>query len=590
VSAHDDETQAFRPSARPFVTALVANLALAVLLLGLPYVRGRDRARESARGVVELSACLLDGVPREELGLALPIGERERFATLFERGPEDWPARCAAILPRIDHAPATFILPTPKAAELDLHGALESMGEALLDLASARAQGTAAVPERPLEVLGQLRGLAASLLTANDLAIDPTVVGIDLRPSDASLPVASRVPVRTGAGFLHVEAGALPALRVVAADGLGVAEVEVTEPAEPAGAARLTLLQLRRPGGARGVVVGEDDAWLAWTTAATTCDADPRHCAMRATGLGRLSEGSRVMRPEHWLAAHPAGPTDRAIHVAGERFTVMARTPDGGVEARVFPRGEPLPAPEPSGPDAAVEPTRAIGARAIGAALDWVVGEGTVGALVESPTGREVRSVLVGADPASDVVVPVAATAEILVGCDRFVVAIAAGGFEVVLAGAVWARGGIEARAPLRGPSPEVDSVRVACGEDRVAVGALDARGGLVVHVCTQGGCASHAWPRGGVGAFDVAVVGDDVWCLSSSEGSPQVRASRVPVSGTPPVVAACWDSHTGVCGPARFATGEGRLVLTAREGSDVLALALGPNGFEGLRGLVSGH
>ncbi|GAB4217150.1 MAG: hypothetical protein OHK0013_44370 [Sandaracinaceae bacterium] len=582
-----DEGVAFRPSVRPFVTALLANLALALLLLGIPYVRGRDRARASARGVAALSACLLDGEVRQELGLALPTGERERFATLFERGPEDWPGRCAPLLSAIDHEPATFLLPSPKASELDLHSAIESMGEALLDLERVRREG-GPVPERPLEALGLLRGITAELLAANDLSIDPNEIGITLRPRQDALPTPSRVPVRTGSGFFRIEADRDPAVRIVVADGLGVAEVQVFEPAIGETSARVRLLQLRRPSGARGVVVGTSDAWLAWTTSEATCDADPRHCAMRATGLGRLLEGRRVMHPEYWIAAHPAGPPERSIVASDARFTVVARTADGGVEARVFARGEPMPAPT-GGDGLEVAPTRAEVSRVLPGARDWVVGDGHVTALLETAAGREVRTVLIGEDPASDRVVASTPDAELLEPCGPFVVAIGSGHAQAIRAGTAWQRVALAARAPLRGPSREQDGVRVACDEDVVAIGALDADGVLTVHRCTALGCEAARWPRERVTSFDVAVHRGAVWALASGdERAPQIRAGTLPFDRGTPVVGACWSSHTGLCGPGRFATGGDRLLLAAREGSDVLVLTLGESGFEGLRGLVS--
>ncbi|MBN8615707.1 MAG: hypothetical protein J0L92_34245, partial [Deltaproteobacteria bacterium] len=327
-----DETEigALRPSMRPMITAVSLNVLLAASLLGWPYLRGRTRAEESARAVIELSACLLDGAPRPTLGLALPLGERERFASLYEHAPEDWPARCQPLVARVGHEPATFLLPSPKAAELELADVVDEMATALLDLERARVSREGAVPEAPLETLGRLRGMAAALLLANDLEIDVAAVGVDLGPIEVSLPAPSRIPVRTGTGFFHADTRPDVMLRVVAADGLGIAEVEV-QPATDDTPVRVHVLQLRRPSGARGVLVTPDDAWLAWTTPETTCETDERHCAMRATGLGRLLEGAHVMRPEFWLAAHPGGAIERSVLVTDARFTLVARTPENGV-------------------------------------------------------------------------------------------------------------------------------------------------------------------------------------------------------------------------------------------------------------------
>jgi hypothetical protein len=591
------ELGGLRPSMRPFITALLANLALAVALLGWPYLRGRERAQESAHGVVALSACLLDGTPRGTLGLALPLGERERFATLYEHAPADWPSRCAPLLDRVQHEPAIFLLPSPKAAELDLDEAIDDMATALLDLASERARHRGGVPEAPLERLAVLRGMVASLLTANDIEVDPNEIGLDLAPIEvAPLPAPSRIPVRTGAGAFHVESGAAPLLRVIASDGLGIAEVEVSPPASETEPARVRVLQLRRPGGARGVVVGREDAWLAWTTADATCDADERHCAMRATGLGRLLEGSHVMRPEHWVAAHPGGPIERSIAIGDARFTVVARTPDGGVEARVFERGEPIPPPPPNERPEPPPPVRALAARPMPGAIDWIARHDRVAILERSEAGVALRLALVGADPASDVMVSLLAEADRLEACGETFVALGPTQAQIVRgasAGPAFSHG---ARTPIRGSTHAESSVHVACEGEAVVVGALDRSGTLTVHVCrsgaTGGHCEAAAWPVADVTSFDLALHDGQVWVASSGDAAaPSIHVGLL--GGEPRVAAACWSSGHGFCGPGRWAVPpagtDGPLVLTARDGSDVLALLLEGDRFVPLPGLSTG-
>lgn len=591
MSDEHTELGGLRPSVRPFVTALLANVALALVLLGWPYLRGRRRAEESARAVVALSGCLLDARPRHSLGLALPLGERERFAALFESGPEDWPSRCAPLLPRIQHEPAILLLPTPKAAELDLDAAVDDMASALLDLESERARRQGPVPEAPLERLAVLRGMAASLLTASDIEVDPNQVGLDLAPDGPALPAPSRIPVRTGAGFFHAESGVTPVLRLVASDGLGIAEVEVSPASHEGQPARVGVLQLRRPGGARGVVVDVRDTWLVWTTADATCDADVQHCAMRSAGLGRLLEGSRVMRPEHWLAAHPAGAIQRSVAISPTHFTLAARTPEGGVEARVFERGEAIPPPPPNEHPQPPPPSRPIAIRTMTGAIDWIMGDGRFAILERSVAGATLRSGLVGADAASDVVVTVLGDAEELEACGTAFIVIGADRAQIVRDGVAWPPFEHQARAPHRGASHAESSIHLACDDD-VLFGALDRAGSLALHRCTVSGCDASRWPVAGVRAFDVALRGGRAWVASSGEAS--VSSIRVGVLGEEPrAVAACWSSGHGFCGPGRWAVPaegrEGPLVLTARDGPDVLALLLADDRFVPLPGLASG-
>lgn len=623
MSEEERELGALRPSLRPYATALLANLTVAVVLLGWPYVRGRQRAETSAHAVMELSACLIDGRPTEAIGLALPIGERERFATLFEHAPPDWPTRCAPLLARAQHAPAIFLLPSPKAAERDLSEALDALASALLDLEAARVSGRGGVPEAPLEALAIVRGLSAALLTANDYEVDAEAIGVVIEGPGAvaaaqrsaiSLAAPSRIPVRTGPGFFDVLAAQAPLVRVVAADGLGVAEVEVLAPHD-ATPARVRVLQLRRPSGARGVVVGEDDAWLAWTTPDATCDADPRHCALRATGLGRLLEDGRVMRPEHWIAAHPAGAIDRAVWVSGEHFTVAARGAEGEIVLRVIPRGEPIAAPPPNQAPEPPTPVHASAERVLHGALDWVLGDGravvleagapapiadehgdAVGSSARSASesARSVRWVLAGSDDGGDTRIEAPEGASVLEGCGDFVVALGARQGQAYLRGRAWPAFEHAARTPMRGPSHAESSVHLACDNHRLAIGSLGRDRRLTLLQCTEDGCTSQLWPLEDVNAFDVALHDGTLWVASSGDDDDRrIQVAALRERSAPSVVAACWSTGRGMCGPARWARtrtdrGPTPLVLTAREGSDVLALVLEEGVLVPLPGLSS--
>ncbi|MBZ0116607.1 MAG: hypothetical protein K8H88_06425, partial [Sandaracinaceae bacterium] len=76
-----EETPSLRPSLRPIGFAVVANLLLAGLVLGVPYLRGRARAEESRERFAEFAGCFFAAQARSG-GLALPRGERARYGTL----------------------------------------------------------------------------------------------------------------------------------------------------------------------------------------------------------------------------------------------------------------------------------------------------------------------------------------------------------------------------------------------------------------------------------------------------------------------------------------------------------------------------
>ena len=83
----------FHPHRRSTWTAVVLFVVLAVVLLGVPYARGRIRAQASAEGFSAVAACLYGGDAVPGGGLALPTGDREHFAEQVARAAADWPAR-----------------------------------------------------------------------------------------------------------------------------------------------------------------------------------------------------------------------------------------------------------------------------------------------------------------------------------------------------------------------------------------------------------------------------------------------------------------------------------------------------------------
>jgi hypothetical protein len=308
------------------------------------------------------------------------------------------------------------------------------------------------------------------------------------------------------------------------------------------------------------------------------------------------------MRAEHWLAAHPAGAIERSVAIADTRFTIVARTPEGGVEARVMERAEPIPAPPPNEHPEPPPPARAIATRRMPGAIDWIAGEDRVAFLERTEGGVLLRVALVGADPASDVAVSVLEDAQTLEACGETFVAIGPTRAQVVRAGAAWPPFEHAARAPVRGSTHAESSIHLACDADAVFVGALGRNGALDVHECrattvTEAGCPSRRWPLAGVTAFDLSLHGRELWVASSGDdAASSIDGGAIHVGAlggeAPRVAAACWSSGHGFCGPGRWASparGDGPLLLTARDGSDVLALLLDEDHFVPLPGLSTG-
>lgn len=586
MSDEDEEAKAFRPTgrAKPVMVAVAANVALSVVLVGWPYLRGRARAEESVQALRDFSSCLLGGSPLVEpnastVGLAIPRGERERYAALYLTGASDWPASCTDALDAMEHEPAIFLMPAVKTGEAEIHEAASAMRASLTTLTEARALSHGGVPERPLQDFAVLRAAVTSMLIANGLEPDPERPMITYG-EDLGLVEPSRVPTRTAAGWWHLDSRE-EGVRIVAADARAVAELLVREGAEGT-PANVRLVQLRRPTGARGVVVAEEATWLTWTTSDTACDADERHCALRSTGLGRLREDATTLQTEWWLSGHPLGRAEQAVHVDETHVAIVARAVDEPASLRIFERAAITVETASEEDDAPPHPpTRVV---SLPAMRDFVLTEAGLIALEERAVGAAItRTPLDVVAPAET---PIALSSAQwlltcgearLVGDTRTTMLVGHGEtqtFETPV------------DAPFHGASRDEDTVRLVCGADEVAWGAL-AHGQLVIHRCTTS-CTSFIWPIGRVTSFDLALHDDVLWALAAHEGSREVLVQRVGVDAAPHAPAACWDSGHGFCAPARFGEGDGALVMGARDESEVVLLMLHQGAFAGIPGLVS--
>jgi hypothetical protein len=595
MSEEDEEAKAFRPTgrAKPVMVAVAANVVLSVVLVGWPYLRGRTRARESVTALRQFSSCLLGGAPVDEaetdiVGLAIPRGERERFASLYLHSELSWPASCGASLDAMEHEPAIFLMPAVKTGEAEIHEAANAMRASLSALTDARLHTHGGVPERPLQDFSVLRAAVTSMLIANGLEADPEHAMIRFGEAlDVAEP--SRVPTRTAAGWWHLASN--DEVRIVAADSRAVAELFVRE-GNAETPANVRLVQLRRPQSARGVVVADDATWLTWTTSESTCDADERHCALRSTGLGRLREDATTLETEWWLSGHPFERAERAVFIDATHAVILARTAEEGAALRVFDRAAvTAPATPVEGEVAVVEATEAERPHAptqviaLPAMRDFALTDEALYA-VESREGEAfLTRTPYDASARSETALPLA-TAQWLLTCGAHQL-VGDGRVTLLASAGTVQRFETATDAPFHAASRDEDTVRVVCDATQVAWASL-ADGQLVMHRCAASACETIAWPIAGVTSFDLALHEGALWALASHEGSREVLVMQVG-EGAPRAPAACWDSGHGFCGPARFGAGVGRLVIGARDESEVVLLVLGERGFEGIPGLVGG-
>jgi hypothetical protein len=567
--------------------ALFLNGLLALTLLGIPYLRGRLRAREAVAGFAELARCVYGGRIPEEPGLALPAGDREHFAARVERAGPTWPTDCVEILHRLRPQPAIFLFPSSKQAEEDLRRAIDLAEGEFVALHRVReaargGRGVGAVPERPLRAMTQLRAALANLLTAADVAVDSRADAIVLDP-EPTVVEPSRVPLETASGGalrVRPEPGGL---RAIATDARSIAEVVVRE-------GSTELVRVRRPTAVRGILLGPEGGYPLWLTSEATCAQDEARCRNRLLGIGRLRADERELRPRAWLAAHPFGRVDRSVRIgAGGEVWVIALAETGGIEALRFALEPGAERPAQDGP---ITPRVAIERRPIGVAVEALLVEG--GAIAVLPEGQGVRVRGVGIpETAGAIALPEGRSRlrqgeAVLARCGAWTALGMPHGVAVIAPGGVLgttlAR---ELREPVLGAAPGDDAIRLVCTDQGADVIALDRRRRVVRWACTPDRCADEPDVLAeGALAFDAAhAAGVTLVAWSGGVQHPQIRVRRVrgDVIGAPEVPAPCWDSGQGMCGAPIVVAEGAHLLVVAREGADLRVLEMAESGWRRL-------
>jgi hypothetical protein len=151
-------------------------------------------------------------------------------------------------------------------------------------------------------------------------------------------------------------------------------------------------------------------------------------------------------------------------------------------------------------------------------------------------------------------------------------------------------------RAPLDPANPALDSVRIVCGEKRVHVLFSDQTRALAQISCDADGCGDAQPIANDIAGYS-ALSSDDglIVAYAAPLIGSVVHVVRLDRAGKPnaqPIMpAACWEPLGGMCGVPTLVRDEQRLVLTARDGADLLALESTDQGrtFTTLSGLVIG-
>jgi hypothetical protein len=576
---------------RRVLLALLGNVILLVLMVGGPWLRGYLRTRALWRDFARYSACLYGGSPNLEPGLGLPRGSEAHFAArVFERAP-DWPERCAPQLAALTPDEPIFLLPSVKRAEMDVRAAIALLKNELKALA-VRVPGER-LSTRPLRALEHLRAaLSQHALAAG--ALEVPAADAFRRAPGRGLPIPTRVPLYASSDARVSLWGADSDFHALAVDRNGVSYVRVAGGAlEQARLPRPKLLEAFLPGPARGLFV--------WAMPRARCRERSAGCAHKTIGLAPLQLPLSALPEPRWFGAHPAGRIDRSVWAGQARILVAAEAAQRQIEVRE------LLLPETAAtPSADLPPLPAAQVwRATTHGDPWIVelrGEPWVLVARTAEHATElVRLIPSGAQVLAQL--PAGKSAWLVGSSCNGGASFSFGSDSALLVGAIAPDGQISLHAPLPLALHDVvhdndsahDRVRNVCSaHERLFALARDPKDNLLAISCQHdvAACQSRAIASG-VHTFSALAFDDRVLvAYAGSKNLAQLRLQTLDAGGETRVAervpSPCWAPSGGMCGTPLLEQVGARILLGAREGTDLMVLESADRGasWEPLRGL----
>jgi hypothetical protein len=386
---------------------------------------------------------------------------------------------------------------------------------------------------------------------------------------------------RGGAFTARLEHGAL---RIAGLDARHVEEV-----IERAG--HVDSLRIARPSSVRGLTPGPDGTWLVWATRESACADDGHRCAKRRTAFGLLAEGTSEPLPQFRVGGHPSMRLDRSIRVTRDEAWILARTGEQGneTEFRRFSLIAGAPSPVDTPGDDALPVRSPIAFLPLGRPADAVLGESGPEWIVEDAVGEATLRRDRGAPiPLGSMRVQRGQT--VIVPCGAWSVVATLDGVAAVMPDSlVVAHFVLQLRPPVLGADAGDDAIACTPTSDGVDVVALGRDHALVRWACSVAGCGESQTVATEAHHFSVGhASGTTLVAWSGDRAHPQVRVARLrgPSVGPVEIPSPCWDTGEGLCGSPLVLTGDGRLLVGARAGAELLLVELTPTGFSRLPGL----
>jgi hypothetical protein len=597
---------AFRPNRKPLLITVLANLSMGLFVLGVPYWRGHSLAAAERRDFADFARCLIGGEIAASPGLSLPRGEREHFAAKVMFAKPEWPLACRASLRKLAPPAATFLWLSVKVAGADLRAAVTLVERELTALDARRKLGPGRIPERPLEAIKRLQ--AATVLYARAAGVDSDIDNDAIRFNRAATGLATpaRLPLMAGqSSTLQVWSSEL-ALEALAVDGRGLSYLRVAD-------GKVDRERVRRTSFLRGVLRAGATPYVVWAMPDARCKEREDRCAGRPTGLAPYDRGGNKLTEPVWkLGGHPAGRLDRVMQLSElGRVDLIARAaPEGKLELLRFRL--PAAAADSSHPQALLlDPSERWPVRTDAGPSSVTLLPGEPSAVlyaVDTPEGVS-ASLTWGAEHNEPLQLPAASgTGAWALGCTlgetQYLAYGSSNQLRIWRADAV--RGNQELAvhdvallAPLHDDNPALDHVRMLCDAGHAHLLFTTEHQELELISCDAQSCTAARSVAKEVAGYSAVTDGDAVVVAFAGMLQAAVvrvlrleRADREATDPARPIApAACWEPLGGMCGTPTLVRDAQRLVLTAHDGTDLLALESTDHGrtFSTLSGLVVG-
>lgn len=572
------DARALHGNKKRWLTIVGGNAALLLLMVGIPWLRGYLRSRELWHAYAAYGACLFAGKQSAEPGLGLPPAHEAYFATRAVREPS-WAQRCDDKLGAMALPEATFVLPSVKVAEMDLRAAVKLLRTELLPL-SARAPGTR-LSVRPLRAFERLRAGLANHTRASGVVEVPEGPAFTMPSSSAVLPTPARLPLYAGAHALVSLWGSDAELNALATDHTGISFVHVQ-------AGQLTQNRVTRPRLLEAALPRAQPESFVWAMSRARCAEREHGCADKALGIARVSLPVESIPTPRWLGAHPSGRLDRSLWRDDARVVVAAATSQGQTELREFALDrESEASAQPDAPPLAASQTWAVRApgdplllpRAGGPRV-LVAARADAGMTLSelTPTALNQLAELPGSGRPWVVACQLGESVQLAFGHEHALVV----------------RTDEQQLPPMPLSLADVvdnqdaayDRVRPLCGAgDTLRTLVHEKSDRLLLVSCEPGAPACRSEPiAADVHGFAALVHnGRLVVAYAGAGDSSQIRVRSLslaaPDAAEEQVPAVCWSDSRGLCGTPTLALVGERILLGAREGTDMRMLESGDAG-----------